>query len=139
MGFLQELKLTNVQRTVRLSPVLHRRHKLVDKLHEQLMLAKAMADGNTYEVAVVRRRKDSETGAVTKVDGIRKVKPWFFTADSGKTMLQVKYGMKVLELAKGKASVEIASPEKLIPTIELLKQATLAGELDAQIELMLKS
>lgn len=134
MGILQELKLTNVQRTVRLSPVLHRRQKLVDKLHEQIMLAKAMAEGKQYEVAVTRRIKNLETGAVTKVEGVRNVKSWWFVADNGKAMFQVKYGTKVLELAKGKSSIEIASPDKLIPTIELLKKAVLDGELDGQIK-----
>ncbi len=134
MGILQELKLTNVQRTVHLSPVLHRRHKLVDKLHEQIMLAKAIAEGKQYEVATTRRIKNQETGEVKKVEMMRLVKPWWFVADSGKAMMQVKYGTKVLELAKGKSSIEIASPDKLIPTLELLKQATLSGELDGQIK-----
>lgn len=134
MGILQDLKLSNVQRTVHLSPVMHRRHKLVDKLHEQLMLAKAMAEGKTYEVATTRRIKNAETGSVTKVDGVRKAKPWWFVADNGKAFMQIKYGTKVLELLKGKTSIEIMSPDKLVSTIELLKKAVLDGELDEQIE-----
>ena len=138
MGILQDLKLTNIQRNVHLSPTLHRRNKLVEKLHEQLMLAKANAEGKVYEVAAVRRIKNQETGEVTKVDVIKKIKPWFFAADNGKTMLQIKYGTKVLELAKGKSSIEIASADKLVMTIEQLKKAALDGELDTQIEAVLK-
>jgi hypothetical protein len=37
-------------------------------------------------------------------------------------------------LARGKFAVEIASPVQLIPTLELLKRAVEAGELDTQIE-----
>jgi hypothetical protein len=40
----------------------------------------------------------------------------------------------VLELAKGKWAVELAGEKDLVPTLELLKGAVLAGELDAQIE-----
>ena len=36
--------------------------------------------------------------------------------------------------AKGKNSVELADQAELIPTLELLKQAVEAGELDAAIE-----
>jgi hypothetical protein len=40
----------------------------------------------------------------------------------------------VIELAKGKSSIEIGGMDQLVPTLELIKQAVEAGELDAQIE-----
>jgi hypothetical protein len=43
-------------------------------------------------------------------------------------------GDSVLELAKGKFAVEVASPSQLIPTLELIKTAIDAGELDEQLE-----
>ena len=43
-------------------------------------------------------------------------------------------GAKVLELAKGKGAVEVTSPEELINTLETIKAAVEAGELDGQIE-----
>lgn len=138
MSILDGFKLSNVQKQTHLSPVLKRRHKLVDSLHHQLMLAKATVEGKPYEVAVTRRYKDSETGIVKKVEGTRQVKPWWFLSDSGKAMIQVKYGVRVLELAKGKSSIEIASPDKLVSTIELLKKAVLDGELDGQINSVAK-
>jgi len=138
MAILDGFKLSNVQKNAHLSPVLKRRHKLVDSLHHQLMLAQATLDGKQYEVAVTRRYKDAETGIVKKVEGTRQVKPWWFVADSGKAMIQIKYGVRVLELAKGKSSIEIASPDKLVSTIELLKKAVLDGELDAQINSVAK-
>ena len=46
----------------------------------------------------------------------------------------MRYGAKVIELAKGKNAVELASKADLIITLETLKEAVLAGELDAQIE-----
>ena len=49
-------------------------------------------------------------------------------------VLSVRYGTKVLELAKGKWAVEVGGDKELVPTLELLKGAVLAGELDAQIE-----
>lgn len=62
------------------------------------------------------------------------MKAWWFVADNGKLVLSVRYGTKVLELAKGKWAVEVGSEKDLVPTLELLKGAVLAGELDTQIE-----
>jgi hypothetical protein len=52
----------------------------------------------------------------------------------GHCHVSIFYGSKVVELAKGKNSVELADQAELIPTLELLKQAVEAGELDAAIE-----
>jgi hypothetical protein len=40
----------------------------------------------------------------------------------------------VLELAKGKSAIEVANSKDLVPTLELIKQAVINGELDAQME-----
>jgi len=48
--------------------------------------------------------------------------------------LNLRYGARAVEFSKGKTAVEIATPAELVPTLELLKRAVEAGELDAQIE-----
>ncbi len=63
-----------------------------------------------------------------------RVKPWWFVTDAGKLALSVRYGTKVLELAKGKVAVEVGGEKDLVPTLELIKTAVLNGELDTQIE-----
>ena len=64
----------------------------------------------------------------------KRVKAWWFVADNGKLALSVRYGTKVLELAKGKWAVEVASEKDLVGVLDLIKTAVLAGELDAQID-----
>ena len=78
---------------------------------------------------------------VTGSDGIRRtvevakrVKPWWFVADNGKVCVNVRYGSKLIELAKGKTAVEVANAEDLIQTLDLIKSAVTNGELDPQIE-----
>jgi hypothetical protein len=39
-----------------------------------------------------------------------------------------------VELAKGKSTIEVTTPTDLIPTLELIKRAVEAGELDKEIE-----
>ena len=62
------------------------------------------------------------------------MKAWWFVAENGKLVLSVRYGTKVLELAKGKVAVEVGGEKDLVPVLEVLKGAVLGGELDAQIE-----
>jgi hypothetical protein len=71
----------------------------------------------------------SETIAVTK-----RIRPWWFNSDSGSLCVTIKYGTKVIELAKGKPSIELPNQEELISTLELVKKAVEAGELDQQID-----
>ena len=58
-----------------------------------------------------------------------------FKNEQGKVCVSVKYGTKVIELAKGKHSVEVSSADELVKALSTIKQAVEAGELDSQIEL----
>ena len=58
----------------------------------------------------------------------------WWAGDSGKVCVSVRYGSKVLELAKGKAAIEVTDAQDLIRALEAVKVAVLAGELDAQID-----
>jgi len=49
--------------------------------------------------------------------------------------LSIRYGTRILYLAKGKTAVELADNAQLAPTLEAIKSAVMAGELDAQIEI----
>ena len=62
------------------------------------------------------------------------IRQWWWTAESGKLAINIRYGASVLELAKGKATIELASFDDVIPTLQLVKQAVESGELDAQID-----
>jgi hypothetical protein len=77
---------------------------------------------------------DRDTGVRRQVETHKRVKPWWFTADNGKLAVSVRYGTRVLELAKGKWAVEVAAEKELLPVLEVLKAAVLDGELDAAIE-----
>jgi len=56
-------------------------------------------------------------------------------SETGKVCISIRYGAKLIELAKGKSAVEVSSGEELIKTLELIKRAVEAGELDSQIEI----
>jgi hypothetical protein len=114
--------------------VVHRRNKLSSKLWEQLQLAKAQSNGESFSPTRLRSIKDPETGIRRVMEVPKRVKPWWFVSEGGKVCLNVRYGAKVIELAKGKAAIEVSSPAELIKTLEAIKAAVEGGELDSQIE-----
>ncbi len=134
MSALANLKLVAAKRAVQLSPVIQRRNKIALRISEQIAFAQAKLDGKLYAPMKQRRVKDAATGEITTVDVAKRVKEWWFTADSGKLCVSLRYGAKVIDIAKGKTAVEVASDEELVATLEVLKQAVESGELDSQIE-----
>jgi ABC-type phosphate/phosphonate transport system ATPase subunit len=134
MTALTGLKLTAAQKPTQMSPVQQRRNKLAKRLWEQAELARAQQAGGTFAPTKFRTVKDATTGQRKQVEMNKRVKAWWFVADNGKLVLSVRYGTKLLELAKGKWAVEVGAEKDLVPTLELVKAAVLAGELDTQIE-----
>jgi hypothetical protein len=110
-----------------------RRNKLSNKLWEQVQLATAMANGTTYAPTHTRTVTDKHTGERKTVEQIKRVKPWWFTGADGTLCLQVRYGVQVIEIGKGKNTITLASKDQLIDTLNLVKQAAESGELDKQI------
>ena len=134
MSALANLKLVAAKRAVQLSPVTQRRNKVSIRITEQIALAQSKLDGKLYEPMTQRKVKNDETGEITTVNVAKRVKEWWFTTDNGKLCVALRYGAKVIEIAKGKSAVELASDKELVATLEVLRQAVNAGELDAQIE-----
>ena len=134
MSTLNSLKLTNAKRPEAMPAVVVRRHKLMKKLHEQQMLAEAMAVGKTYSATRLKNVVDAETGITKTIEVPRRVRAWWWTGEDGKVCLNVKYGSSCLQIAKGKYAIEVGSIEGVIESLQTLKRATEAGELDSQIE-----
>ena len=134
MSTLNSLKLTNAKRPEAMPAVVVRRHKLMKKLHEQQMLAEAMAVGKTYSATRLKNVVDAETGITKTIEVPRRVRAWWWTGEDGKVCLNVKYGSSCLQISKGKYAIEVGSIEGVIESLQTLKHATEAGELDSQIE-----
>jgi hypothetical protein len=131
---LAQLKLTAAKKPTHISPALQRRHKLLRRIDEQIALATAQQNGRTYAATRLRSYTDADTGLRKTTEVPKTVKAWSFVADSGKLCVHIRYGARVLELAKGKSAIEVANSKDLVPTLELIKQAVTNGELDAQLE-----
>ena len=134
MSSLNKLKLVASKPVRAVSAVQHRRNKLAAKLTEQIQLATAQRDGRAYTATRLKTVTDPNTGQRTVVEAHKRVKEWYWAGDTGKVHLALRYGAKTLEIAKGKNAIEVANGEELLSTLELLRSAVLAGELDTQME-----
>lgn len=134
MSTLNSLKLVAVTKLRNMPAIVIRRNKLSSRLWEQIQLAKSQIEGKPYVVMKYKTVKDRETGLRKQVEVPKRIKPWWFQSDEGRVCVAVKYGSWTLELAKGKSSVEVASAQELVQTLESIKTAVEAGELDQQIE-----
>ncbi len=134
MSTLSKLKLVEARKPTALPAIVVRRNKLSDKLWEQLQLARSQRSGDVF--APVRRKtvRNTETGERVTIDAQKRVRPWWFTGDNGKLCFSVRYGSRVLDIAKGKNAIEVANLDDLVTAIETVKAAVETGELDAQIE-----
>lgn len=136
MSSLTSLKFVSEARPSHVVPVVQRRNRLIAKLWEQIQLAKAQQAGTSFAPVHSRTVKNPETGQSVKIEVPKRIKPWWFTAESGKICLNVKYGTKVIEFSKGKSAVEVGALSNVVPVLETISAAVASGEMDAQIDLI---
>jgi hypothetical protein len=133
MSILNSLKLTTAKKPRHVPPIQIRRNKLSAKLWEQIQLARSQKDGTPFSVTKYKSVIDKSTGLRKQLETTKRIKSWWFVNEGGKLCVSIRYGTQVIELAKGKFSIEVANESALIDALETVKQAVEHGELDAQI------
>ncbi len=135
-GILSSLNLDVSQKPTTIDTATHRRNNLLAKLDEQILIAQAMLKGEEYFGKKAVRETD-EDGEVTTTFVPKRVRKWFYE-NNGQWFLEIKYGNKVLQLAKDKSAIVVDKLEDMIDVIEQVKQAVLAKELDNAINIVLE-
>ena len=135
MTTLNTLKLVVGKRHTTVSPIVHRRNKLVTKLHEQIELCEAKQANQTYAPKRLKTYTNKQTGERMTVETVKRVREWFWINDAGKINLVLKYGSKTLVLNKKTRAncIELTSGNELIATLRALKADILNGALDEAI------
>ena len=133
MSVIAKLKLISSKKSRSLSPIVQRRNKLIAKIAEQTELATAQKEGRLYAPKKLKTVTNVDTGERRTIETTKRVKEWYWTSDAGKINLSVRYGSKVIELAKGKNAIEVANSDELLSTLGIIKEAVMAGELDDAI------
>jgi hypothetical protein len=110
------------------------RQKLLERIGDQLALAKATENGEAFQRVRFRRIRDLENDEITETPVRTRVRPWWAQGPDGSILLWIKYGNQVLELQRGKPAIKIGSRADLIGTLETVRDAVRAGELDTLIQ-----
>jgi hypothetical protein len=138
MSGLSALKLVQAKREKGNSPQHARRQKLSTKLAEQIQLAQAQQSGTEFSPVRVRTVKDEATGQSHKVEVPKKLKPWWWTDDTGKLFITVRYGARTLEIVEGKNAIETDNIADVIASLKVIKSAADSGELDKRIDAVMR-
>lgn len=133
MSLLNSLNLIKAVSSDKADPVSLMRRKLLERIADQIALAKAQAEGAIHQRLRFRRVKDPLTGDVTYIPAKSRIRPWWQEQRDGSVLLTVKYGSRPLDLQNGKAAIKASSFSEVVPTLEVIQTAVRAGELDAQI------
>jgi hypothetical protein len=64
----------------------------------------------------------------------KKIKPWWWTDDTGKLCITVRYGARTLEIVEGKNAIETDSIADVITSLQVIRTAVDSGELDKRID-----
>ena len=133
MSALNSLKFVAAKRPTQLPEIQVRRNKLSNRLWSQIQLAKALQNGENYTEKKFRTVRDRHTGETRSVEINKRVRQMWFVGENGRVCVQIKYGSRVLEFAKGKNAIEVGSAGELISALTVLKQAVEEGQLDGQL------
>ena len=128
MELLKTLKLTRYQRSNTNNPVLQRRIKLAAGVSEQIQLAQ-----DPHYKRISQRTVADDSGEPRKAEVGKRVLRWWRVDVDGTVELTVRYGSRVLELAKGMDAVELASVDELVGVLEQFKAAAEQGEMDDMV------
>jgi hypothetical protein len=92
-------------------------------------MALCYVNDEVYTVYKEKWANDKETGARTKTRIEKNVRPWFYKRNNC-YFLEVRYANKPMELSKGMHAIEVGNKTNLLPTIDTVIEAVIAGELD---------
>ncbi len=131
MTILEKLNLTEQTRAAAVtSPEARLRSNMAEGIDLQIAAAKAMLNGETFIRRAPRWIDDPETGERVRKDMPVRFLPWYWKDEQGSYMLEVRYANKRIELKPKKTAIEVGEPDHLVPTLEVLRDAVNAGELD---------
>lgn len=134
MSSLSKLTLTTTTPNQPLTPLARKRIKLLRKLDQQLLAAECTSEGMEHTEEVKRWVKNEQTGEKELITQSRPVKKWWWANEHGALMLTLRDGNKIISLDDNHKSVEVGGIEDLAGTIETVRAAVIAGELDKQLE-----
>ena len=134
MSHLSKLTLKDASPRQSLTPLARKRLKLLQKLDKQIEAAEAEIDGTEFVENKSQWVTDKETGERKLINKVRPFKSWWWKNEHGTLMLTLRDGNKSIPLSDKETSIEVGGLDELISTLQTVRLAVIAGELDQQLE-----
>lgn len=122
---LSDLKIVALRSAATADPVQRRRRKMITQLERQ----RSLTLDHDYTVPRTRRVKTLDDAAQL-VSMPKRIKRWWRVDPTGTYFLVLRYGNRILRLAEHGNAVEVGDWGNLVPVLDTLIVATVAGELD---------
>lgn len=137
MTHLSELSLSSASRRQPVTPVARKRLNLIRKLETQIEAAEAELKDEEF-LEDIRKWVRGEDGEREQITEQRAVRKWWWQHHTGAWMLTLRDGAKELPLLEDKNSIEVGEISNLVATLQTIRSAVIAGELDDQLTQMIK-
>ena len=128
MTVLDTLNFVSFNPLANNNPIAVRRRELMARIDEQIQLAT-----NKDYMPTQHKWITDDEGKRVKVEVAKRVKRWR-TANVDGSINCVRFRSKLLEFAKGKTAIELASEAEVADVLAKVREAVELGELDALIE-----
>ncbi len=122
---LSNLKIVALRSAATADPVQRRRKKMIVQLERQ----RSLTLDHTFTVPR-RRWIKTVDGFAQRISMPKRVKRWWRVDPMGTYFLVLRYGNRILRLAKNTNAVEVGDWSNMVPVLDTLIAATVAGELD---------
>jgi len=135
MTLLKSLKLVSAAKINLADKLQNKRSKLAKQIQQQIDIATAELNKESYAVIGTKMVRDEETGELKQVSVAKRLRTWYWMTGKGTLQLTIRYGSRTLMLdAKAKLNaVECADLNAVIDALKLIKDAVLNGELDDEL------
>ena len=122
------------KRTQNTDPVVSLRRKMAAALDHQINAATAEIKGETYTIEIERWvLTDKATGTKDRRKVQKAVRKMWFRDAADRVMLELRFSNKPVAV-NGKASIVVGGMDKLVPTLQTVRKAVMAGELDVSLK-----
>ena len=132
MPILDTLTLSDASREKSINRESGFRAKLVDAIDLQIAAVKAEQAGEPFKRTASRFFTNSE-GQRQETSVPVRFRPWWWKDSAGHLFLEIRYANKPVEIKQNKPAIAVGTMDKLIPILEQVRKAALAGELDRQL------
>lgn len=134
MSILSKLTLTATSPREPITPLARKRIKLLNRIEQQINAAEAELLDEQFMEEIKRWVRNEETGDKALITTERPVRKWWWKNQHGAWMISLRDGNRLIPLGDDNTSVEVGAIEQMVTTLETLRDAVIAGELDGQLE-----